>query len=56
MKFNRFQTIALDGGGYRFQAGDFNMLTQVTNDQWDIMEQMIRKTNKKGIEKIKSKL
>lgn len=29
-------------------SGEFNALSMVTNDQWDQMEAMIRKTNKKA--------
>lgn len=29
-------------------AGEFNALSIVTNEQWDMMEAMIRKQNKKG--------
>ena len=43
-----FQTVGLDGGEYRNMAGEFNLLTRVTNEQWDMMEQMIRASNKKS--------
>ncbi|XP_058034091.1 2,4-dienoyl-CoA reductase [(3E)-enoyl-CoA-producing], mitochondrial isoform X1 [Ahaetulla prasina] len=36
--------IRMDGGEYVSMAGEFNELRKVTNDQWNIMEQMIRKT------------
>ncbi|KAM4687307.1 2,4-dienoyl-CoA reductase [(3E)-enoyl-CoA-producing], mitochondrial [Discoglossus pictus] len=36
--------IRMDGGEYVFMAGEFNSLTKVTNEQWDIMEKLIRKT------------
>ena len=42
------QTIALDGGEYRYMAGEFNLLDSVTEDQWDMMEKMIRSSNKKS--------
>lgn len=29
-------------------AGEFNALSVVTEEQWDMLEAMIRKTNKKG--------
>lgn len=32
-----------DGGEYPSMAGEFNQLREVTNEQWDIMEKMIRK-------------
>ncbi|KAG4065161.1 hypothetical protein HA402_007558 [Bradysia odoriphaga] len=36
------ETILLDGGELGFGAGEFNNLTQVSNEQWDLMEKMIR--------------
>ncbi|CAH2285543.1 2,4-dienoyl- reductase, mitochondrial [Pelobates cultripes] len=36
--------IRMDGGEYVFMAGEFNSLQKVTNEQWDIMEKLIRKT------------
>ncbi|XP_053571162.1 2,4-dienoyl-CoA reductase [(3E)-enoyl-CoA-producing], mitochondrial [Bombina bombina] len=36
--------IRMDGGEYVFMAGEFNSLKKVTNDQWDILEKLIRKT------------
>ncbi|KAL7984195.1 hypothetical protein Chor_002765 [Crotalus horridus] len=36
--------IRMDGGEYVNMAGEFNELRKVTSDQWNIMEQMIRKT------------
>ncbi|KAM6456587.1 2,4-dienoyl-CoA reductase [(3E)-enoyl-CoA-producing], mitochondrial [Liasis olivaceus] len=36
--------IRMDGGEYVFMAGEFNALQKVTSDQWDIMEQIIKKT------------
>lgn len=35
--------VRLDGGEIPYTAGMFNKLSRVSNDQWDIMEQMIRK-------------
>jgi len=32
-----------DGGEYPSLAGEFNQLREVTNEQWDMMEKMIRK-------------
>ena len=29
-------------------AGEFNELRKVTDEQWEMLESMIRKTNKKG--------
>ncbi|XP_068942782.1 2,4-dienoyl-CoA reductase [(3E)-enoyl-CoA-producing], mitochondrial [Petaurus breviceps papuanus] len=37
-------TIRFDGGEYVFLSGEMNRLIKVTKQQWDIMEQMIRKT------------
>ncbi|XP_066479486.1 2,4-dienoyl-CoA reductase [(3E)-enoyl-CoA-producing], mitochondrial [Tiliqua scincoides] len=36
--------IRMDGGEYASMAGEFNELRKVTNEQWNMMEQMIRKT------------
>ncbi|XP_037025199.1 2,4-dienoyl-CoA reductase, mitochondrial-like [Bradysia coprophila] len=48
------ETILLDGGELGFGAGEFNNLTQVSNEQWDLMEKMIRQSNAK--DKAKPKL
>ncbi|XP_064195137.1 2,4-dienoyl-CoA reductase, mitochondrial isoform X2 [Anguilla rostrata] len=37
-------TIRMDGGEYVSIAGEFNVLREVTNEQWTVMESMIRKT------------
>lgn len=42
------QIITLDGGETVQNAGEFNQLRQVTTREWDMMEAMIRDTNKKG--------
>jgi 2,4-dienoyl-CoA reductase len=47
-----FQTVTLDGGEFRSLAGEFNQLRKVTNDQWDLMEQIIRGSNKKEKSKL----
>eukprot|EP00076_Gallus_gallus_P047564 XP_418328.1 2,4-dienoyl-CoA reductase, mitochondrial [Gallus gallus] len=36
--------IRMDGGEYVFMAGEFNHLKEVTKEQWEVMEAMIRKT------------
>ncbi|KAM4705460.1 2,4-dienoyl-CoA reductase [(3E)-enoyl-CoA-producing], mitochondrial [Rhinophrynus dorsalis] len=36
--------IRMDGGEYVFMAGEFNSLNKVTNEQWDVMEKLIRST------------
>ncbi|XP_072304486.1 2,4-dienoyl-CoA reductase [(3E)-enoyl-CoA-producing], mitochondrial [Eucyclogobius newberryi] len=36
--------VRLDGGEYVSMAGEFNELRRVSNQQWDLMEAMIRKT------------
>ena len=43
-----FQTITLDGGEFRSLAGEFNKLRMVPPEMWDMMEKMIRSTNKKS--------
>ena len=45
---NSFQTITLDGGEFRSLAGEFNKLRMVPPEMWDMMEKMIRSTNKKS--------
>ena len=35
-------TVKLDGGAQSFRSGEFNLLTQVSGDQWKIMQDMIR--------------
>ena len=42
------QIITLDGGETVSNAGEFNGLRQVSSAEWDMMEAMIRSTNKKG--------
>jgi len=42
------QIVTLDGGETAFNAGEFNGLHQVSPQEWDMMEQMIRGVNKKG--------
>ena len=42
------ETVTLDGGEFRQLAGEFNKLQKVSNDQWDLLEQLIRSTNKKS--------
>jgi len=41
-------TITLDGGEFRSLAGEFNKLRMVPPEMWDMMEKMIRSTNKKS--------
>ncbi|TTA40565.1 2,4-dienoyl-CoA reductase, mitochondrial [Bagarius yarrelli] len=36
--------IRLDGGEYVYMAGEFNPLSKVTQEQWSVMEAMIRNT------------
>jgi len=50
------ETVTLDGGEFRSLAGEFNKLTQIAPEQWDMMEAIIRKTNKKSKDKQDSKL
>ncbi|XP_037078396.1 2,4-dienoyl-CoA reductase, mitochondrial-like [Pollicipes pollicipes] len=42
------ESVALDGAGLPFRGGEFNQLSRVTPEQWDLMEQMIRSTNKQS--------
>lgn len=42
------QIVTLDGGELVQNAGELNKLRQVTEKEWDMMEQMIRSVNKKG--------
>lgn len=48
------ETILLDGGELGFSAGEFNNLSKVSDEQWDVMEKMIRQSNAK--DKAKPKL
>ena len=45
-----FQTVTLDGGEFRGLAGEFNKLMEVPMESWDMLEKMIRSTNKKSKE------
>jgi len=42
------ETVTLDGGEFRSLAGEFNKLREVTEEQWDFMEALIRKKNTKS--------
>jgi 2,4-dienoyl-CoA reductase len=42
------EIVTLDGGEKVGLSGEFNALSAVSQEQWDMMESMIRKTNKKG--------
>lgn len=44
------EIINFDGGENVALSGEFNELRRVTDEQWDMLEAMIRKTNKKGSE------
>lgn len=41
------EVVRFDGGEYPYRAGEFNMLSQVKKEQWDMIEAMIRGSNKK---------
>ncbi|XP_042878980.1 2,4-dienoyl-CoA reductase [(3E)-enoyl-CoA-producing], mitochondrial-like isoform X2 [Penaeus japonicus] len=41
------ESLGFDGGEYRNMAGQFNLLSKVTPEMWDMMEKMIRSSNKK---------
>lgn len=45
------QTVTFDGGEFRSLAGEFNKLRSITKEQWDMMEQIIRASNKKQKDK-----
>ncbi|GMI04353.1 hypothetical protein TrVE_jg9471 [Triparma verrucosa] len=42
------EIVTLDGGETVQNAGEFNQLRQVSEQEWNMMEAMIRDTNKKG--------
>merc|ERR1719215_2175374 len=42
------ETVTLDGGEFRSLAGEFNKLREIPPESWDMLEQMIRGTNKKS--------
>merc|ERR1712020_121617 len=42
------ETVTLDGGEFRSMAGEFNKLREIPQEMWDMMEKMIRSTNKKS--------
>jgi len=39
------ESIGIDGGEMLYCAGEFNLLDRVPNEQWDMLEKMIRKSN-----------
>jgi len=41
-------TILFDGGELGFNAGEFNALSKVEKEQWDVLEKAIRESNKKS--------
>ncbi|CAL4065904.1 unnamed protein product [Meganyctiphanes norvegica] len=41
------ESLAFDGGEYPGISGAFNLLGKVTNEQWDMMEKIIRSSSKK---------
>ena len=44
------EIVTLDGGERRGVCGMFNTLDKVTPEQWDFLESVIRKSNKKSKE------
>ena len=50
------QTLAMDGGSSRLISGDFNALTNMTSEQWDKMEKLIRKNAEKDKVHLQAKL
>ena len=45
------ETVTFDGGEFNALAGEFNQLRIVKDEQWDMMEQMIRGSHKKQKQK-----
>jgi len=41
--YSVWQSVTLDGGEFRSLAGEFSKLRVITEEQWDFMEQLIRK-------------
>ncbi|XP_045626307.2 2,4-dienoyl-CoA reductase [(3E)-enoyl-CoA-producing], mitochondrial isoform X1 [Procambarus clarkii] len=50
------ETLALDGGHYRYMSSGLNRLSNVTPDQWDVMEKMIRTASSKDKSMTKARL
>lgn len=44
--------IQLDGGKLPFTAGDFNGMVNIEDEQWNMMEQIIRNSNNKSKSKL----
>lgn len=42
------EIVNFDGGETVALGGEFNALQQVSNKEWDMLEEIIRKGNKKG--------
>ena len=42
------ESVTFDGGEFRSLAGEFSRLREVPKEMWDMMEQMIRSSNKKS--------
>lgn len=40
------QVIKFDGGEFNYKAGEFNDLTKMTKEEWDMIENKIRKNVK----------
>lgn len=45
------ETVGLDGGEFWLKSGMFNMLSKITPEQWDMMANIIRSSNKDSKEK-----
>ncbi|KAK8753334.1 hypothetical protein OTU49_003953 [Cherax quadricarinatus] len=50
------ETLALDGGSFWYKSGEMSRLSEVTADQWDVMEKLIRGTSSRDKALIKAKL
>ena len=42
------EVVTIDGGEWLQGAGQFNQMESITKDEWDILEKIIRKNQKKS--------
>ncbi|NPA43089.1 MAG: SDR family oxidoreductase [Chlorobi bacterium] len=42
------EVIVIDGGEWLYGAGQFNAFEQITDEEWDVLEQLIRAKNRKA--------
>ncbi len=45
--------MTFDGGEFRSLAGEFSKLRMISDDQWDMLEKIIRDSNKRQKDKSK---